>query len=101
LGARAATQPKIFPLASLPASMIHFSTNNNCGSNHDGKCALAVLFCFVLFVLFVCLSFILYLSNLFDAISYYRFTNKPVEGDCSMTGARGNQAKRDDDDDGS
>ena len=60
-----------------------------------GKCALSVLFC-----LFVCLSFILYLSNLFDANSYYRFTNKPVKVDCSMTVARGNQANRDDDDDG-
>ena len=61
-----------------------------------GKCALSVMFC-----LFVCLSFILYHSNIFDAISYFRFTNKPVEGDCSMTMARGNQANRDDDDDGS
>ena len=60
-----------------------------------GKCALSVLF-----VLFVCLSFILYLSNLFYAFSYYRFTNKLVEVDCSMTVARGNQADGDDDDDG-
>ena len=58
----------------------------------------SVLFC--LFCLFFCLSFILYHSNLFDAISYFRFTNKPVEVDCSMTVARGNQASRDDNDDG-
>lgn len=75
--------------------MIHFPTNNNCCSNHDGKCALSVLFC-----LFVCLSLILYHSNLFDAFSYYRFTNKPVEEDCSMNVAHDNHDNRDDNDDG-
>jgi hypothetical protein len=53
------------------------------------------LFCFLF------KSFLLYHSNLFDAFSfsYYRFTNKPVEVDCSMMVAGGNKDNRDDDDD--